>query len=261
MNQLKFDNYLPDCVFVKLHCEPVQTAVSESLLSVPLLMKNIYKNKPNLTRQYLLKLTLRFGEQTEDFSRGAISFGLSRGKLKLELTDVKLLMETVKLTPKFFAEIIVENVRENSEEGEKGVEVKVSGGVTGKQRTVTKNSTKYQDVINQVYLQGTEESPIWTFYAKSANAPEQTTNNLILQGLLQQESLGILEITGNSPRIAAFFRFDNEDIKITKEPATLPQSFRLKNEKRESFYNQSKIIEWVRAKTQSNILSIVEVTL
>jgi hypothetical protein len=213
-------NFLPDCLFMKLHCEPVQVTVREPMLSVPLL-KNIYKNESTLPRKYSLKLTLRFGEQTEEnFREGAISFGLNRGQLKLELTDAKLLMETVKLTPKFFAEVVVENMRENSEEQEKSIEVKVSGGVTGKQKIVTKNSIKYQDVINQVHLQGTEEGPIWTFFTKSANAPEQTTDDLILQGLLQQESLGILEITGNSPKVTAFFMFDDEDIKITKEPPT-----------------------------------------
>lgn len=244
-----YNNPLPDCLFMKLHCEPIKPIVGNPLLSVPF-VREIYKNKSTIVKRYNLKLTLRFGEQTELFRIGSIAFGLKGGRLRLKLTNAKLLLETVKLTPKFSTDILVETVEEKGKEGGGGLEVKLIGGITANHKTLNKTATKYQSLASQVSLQGTEEDAVWQFQTQA--------NNLVLRGIIQEEFIGVLEIIDEYPKIEAFFEFQDEDIQLTRGTGMITPNIGLMDT---DIIERRGILERIRSKigSNSNIMSKAEV--
>ena len=244
-----YNNPLPDCLFMKLHSEPIKPIVNNPLLSVPFI-REIYKNKSTIVKRYNLKLTLRFGEQTELFMIGSIAFGLKGGRLRLKLTNAKLLLETVKLTPKFSTDILVETVEEKAKEGGGGLEMKLTGGITANHKTLNKTATKYQSLASQVSLQGTEEDAVWQFQTQA--------NNLVLRGIIQEEFIGVLEIIDEYPKIEAFFEFQDEDIQLTRGTGMITPNIGLMDT---DIIERRGILERIRSKigSNSNIMSKAEV--
>lgn len=244
-----YNNPLPDCLFMKLHCEPINPTVGNPLLSVPFI-KEIYKNKSAIVKRYNLKLTLRFGEQTELFRIGSIAFGLKGGRLRLKLTNAKLLLETVKLTPKFSTDILVETVEEKAKEGGGGLEVKLTGGITANHKTLNKTATKYQSLASQVSLQGTEEDAVWHFQTQA--------NNYVLWGIIQEEFIGVLEIIDEYPKIEAFFEFQDEDIQLRRGTGMITADI---GSMSTDMIERNLILERIRSKigSNSNIMSKAEV--
>lgn len=244
-----YNNPLPDCLFMKLHCEPIKPIVDSPFLSVPFI-REIYKNKSTIVKRYNLKLTLRFGEQTELFKIGSIAFGLKGGRLRLKLTNAKLLLETVKLTPKFSTDILVETVEEKAKEGGGGLEVKLTGGITANHKTLNKTATKYQSLASQVSLQGTEEDAVWQFQTQA--------NNFVLRGIIQEEFIGVLEIIDEYPKIEAFFEFQDEDIQLTRGTGIIARNIGSMNT---DMIERTGIFRRIRSKigSSSNIMSKAEV--
>ena len=193
-----YKNPLPNCVFMKLHCEPIISSVQSgysNLLLKPA-SKIVPRLKPSKIEKVGLKLTLRFGEYQNIFRDRKIAFGLRGGKLRLKLTDAKMSLESIQI-PDFLSSIPIEKQDEISQETEGGLEVKLTGGVIGKRKSVIKTVKKYQNTLGKVYSQGTEIEPIWQFTTDS--------NDMILRGMVQEQTLGIIEITHESCRIEAFF--------------------------------------------------------
>ena len=234
---------------MKLHCEPIKPIVGNPLLSVPFI-REIYKNKSEIVKRYNLKLTLRFGEQTELFRLGSIAFGLKEGRLRLKLTNAKLLLETVKLTPKFSTDILVETVEEKAKEGGGGLEVKLTGGITANHKTLNKTATKYQSLTSQVSLQGTEEDAVWHFQTQA--------NNYVLRGIIQEEFIGVLEIIDEYPKIEAFFEFQDEDIQLTRGTGIIARNIGSTNT---DMIERTGVFRRIRSKigSNSNIMSKAEV--
>jgi hypothetical protein len=167
-----------------------------------------------------------------------------------QLTNAKLLLETVKLTPKFSTDILVETVEEKAKEGGGGLEVKLTGGITANHKTLNKTATKYQSLASQVSLQGTEEDAVWQFQTQA--------NNFVLRGIIQEEFIGVLEIIDEYPKIEAFFEFQDEDIQLTRGTGMITQNIGSMDT---DIIERTGILRRIRSKigSNSNIISKAEV--
>ena len=175
-----YQNGIPDCVFLKLHGELIANG------------------------QILLKLTIRFGECQLAVPNGTVTFGLTGSKLRLELENAIIPLETLGLTSRFQTNAVIERQSENSQETERNLEITLRGGISNKNKRIDKEIIKYSDMTCQVYSQGTEETPLWVFSSYPINST--------LKGILQEEKLGILQVNYNSCHVKAFFEIQPEDI-------------------------------------------------
>ncbi len=186
-----YKNTFPDCIFLKLHADLVAQSNS-------------------LTNQIELKLTIRFGEQQWQEEDITVNFGLRSGKLNLKLSNSKILMETLGMTPQFQKVYEIEKSTEQSQSEAKGWAITLRGGFTTTETKVTTEARKFKDekyqVYTQVYTKGTEEEMNWMFRLE--------TNQLILQGILQAEKLGNLEVNSKPCQIEATFQIEDEDVHI-----------------------------------------------
>ena len=222
-----YENKFPDCLFVKLHGEIV--SVSENYSSL---------NNPNsITNQIQLKLTIRFGKQKLQIDDIDINFGLKSGKLNLKFSNSKILLETLGLTPKFKTVIEIERQPEESQANEKSLALTLTrGGFTTKGNQVTTEARKFKDEKYQVYTQGTEEEMKWVFQLE-ASPPT-------LQGILQAENLGTLEVNSKPCQIEATFEIYQEDMHITVD-GTTPEKAALVEKKFYSRLIESKLIPYI----------------
>jgi hypothetical protein len=154
--------------------------------------------------QILLKLTIRFAECQLAVPNGTVIFGLTGGKLRLELENAIIPLETLGLTSRFQTTAVIERQSENSKETERSLEITLKGGISNKNKRIDKEIIKYSDTTCQVYSQGTEETPLWIFSSHPINS--------IIKGILQQEKLGILQVNYNPCHVKAFFEIQPEDI-------------------------------------------------
>lgn len=196
-----YENKFPDCLFVKLHGEVV--SVSENYSSL---------NNPNsITNQIQLKLTIRFGEQQWQEEDVTVNFGLKSGKLNLKLSNSNILMETLGLTPQFQVVYEIERSTEKSEAKGSDTSFTTRPGVTLKGNNITTEARKFTDKIYQVYTKGTEQEISYVFKLE--------TSEPILQGILQAEKLGNLEVKGKPCQIEATFQIG--DIQIIQTSGLL----------------------------------------
>ncbi len=196
MISLNYENKFPDCLFLKLHGELVSTSENYSSL-----------NNPNsITNQIQLKLTIRFGKQQLQMEGTTVNFGLKSGKLNLKLNNSRILMETLGLTPQFTTVYEMETSTEQSQSEAKSVAITFRGGFTTTETKVTTEVRKLKDKKYQVYTKGTEEEMNWMFLREKSQP--------ILQGILQTEKLGNLEVNSKPCQIEATFQIEDEDIHI-----------------------------------------------
>ena len=199
-----YENKFPDCLFVKLHGELV--SISENYSSL---------NNPNgTTNQIVLKLTIRFGEQQWQEEDVTVNFGLKSGKLNLKLSNSNILMETLGLTPQFQTVYEIERTTEKSEAKGSDTAFTTRPGVTLKGNNISTEARKFTDKIYQVYAKGTEEEISYVFQLE--------TSEPILQGILQAEKLGNLEVNSKPCQIEATFHIG--DIQIIKTTGLLDQN-------------------------------------
>ena len=203
MIKSKSEDKFSDCLSMKLHSE----SVSISWFSQQL--KRIFTPKPQeaLSEQVELQLTIRFGEQEIPILGGAVKFGLRGGELKLNLTNCKIPLENLRLTPQLQEKIEIESQVENSEGTENTLAVTPRGGITTKDNQVIKEVYKFKDEAYQVYTKGTDENPALVFQLQ--------TDKEILIGGWQKKQIGILEVNDKPCTIKAFFEVQDEDIRIT----------------------------------------------
>ncbi len=192
----------PDCLSMKLHG---QSVIPRWLLQ----FKKIFSPQPqeNLTEQIELQLTIRFGEQEISVFGGTVRFGLRGGEFKLNLTNCKIPLENLGLTPQLPEKIEIENQIENSEGTEDTVALTLRGGYTAKNNQATKEVYKFKDEAYQVYTKGTEENPILVFQLQ--------TDKEIFIGGWQKKKIGILEVDNKPCTVEALFVVQEEHIRLT----------------------------------------------
>jgi hypothetical protein len=240
-------NPLPECLFMKLHCEPI-TLSTKARLSAPVVLG---KKKERAS----LKLTLRFGKHENKFRDEIVAFGLCGGRLRIKVTNARILMESIQL-PDFLASAPIEKQEETSQETEGGLEFKLAGGIVGKTKDVTKSVKKYQNKLAKVYSQGKEEELVWEFEL------DPNSKESFLRGMLQEEIIGIIQIDKKPCKIKAFFEFQDKDI-LTMGKEIIAEEVKLRNI---PFPEGIATLAWIKSELQksqlpSNIMSKIEVTI
>jgi hypothetical protein len=202
-----------------------------------------------------LKLTLRFGKHENKFRDEIVAFGLCGGRLRIKVTNAKILLESVQL-PDFLASAPIEKQEETSQETEGGLEFKLAGGIVGKTKDVTKSVKKYQNKLAKVYSQGKEEELVWEFEL------DPNSKESFLRGMLQEEIIGIIQIDKKPCKIKAFFEFQDKDI-LTMGKEIIAEEVKLRNI---PFPEGIATLAWIKSELQksqlpSNIMSKIEVTI
>jgi hypothetical protein len=232
---------------MKLHCEPIKLS-TKARLSAPVVLG---KKKERAS----LKLTLRFGKHENKFRDEIVAFGLCGGRLRIKVTNAKILLESVQL-PDFLASAPIEKQEETSQETEGGLEFKLAGGIVGKTKDVTKSVKKYQNKLAKVYSQGKEEELVWEFEL------DPNSKESFLRGMLQEEIIGIIQIDKKPCKIKAFFEFQDKDI-LTMGKEIIAEEVKLRNI---PFPEGIATLAWIKSELQksqlpSNIMSKIEVTI
>ncbi len=204
MISTRYENKFPDCLFVKLHGDPIRQA-KQSISS--LLLTSISQKKSKLKQHIELQLTIRFGEHQFKVKGGSISFGLRKGCLKLNIVNGKIPLETIGITPPFRTFFEMELQQEKSRENEGSGGVSVTQALNIKAKTTGKEAKKFKKEVYQVYTKGTEENPIWVFH--------HNENEEIVTGFLSKVKIGILEIHDKPCLLEAIFEIQDEDVKLT----------------------------------------------
>ncbi|WP_144053219.1 hypothetical protein [Xenococcus sp. PCC 7305] len=128
-------------------------------------------------------------------------------------------METIGLTPKFQTYIEVERQTDISETGSKTMAYTLKPGLTTINQKASTETKRIKEEIYQVYTKGTEEEISWIFQLKTEKA--------ILEGILQAEQLGILELKSKSCMIEATFEVEDKDVRITQTSGLWDQDMSL----------------------------------
>ena len=203
LRSLQPENKLPDCVFMKLHSEPVQTSKAAALGF------QLAESAPRTPIEQIdLKLTIRFNKATIKCPGGMIEFGLKRGELTLQLENGKIPLEKIALKAEFAKALEVEEQEEKGRGAEAALSVtfgtQTAISPSGKIAGAGKATSKIKRLISQVHNHGTEERPRWTFEAFVDRVQP------ILEGNFTEEFLGTLEVTGTPCSLTATFRCQNQ---------------------------------------------------
>ena len=153
-------------------------------------------------------LNINFGEETLKVLGGTVSFGLRQGLLRLKLKGATLPLKNLRLTSQFELVFNREVTIENSNESELSATLSTKPSLVAKMKKTDKVSTKINDQISSIKNGGTEEDRTWIF---------QTPNSkLILEGLLQEQIIGIFDKIDEPISIEATFETKNENVRLTR---------------------------------------------
>jgi hypothetical protein len=153
-------------------------------------------------------LNINFGEETLKVLGGTVSFGLRQGLLRLKLKGATLPLKNLRLTSQFELVFNREVTIENSNESELSATLSTKPNLVAKMKKTDKVSTKINDQISSIKNGGTEEDRTWIF---------QTPNSkLILEGLLQEQIIGIFDKIDEPISIEAIFETKNENVRLTR---------------------------------------------
>ena len=153
-------------------------------------------------------LNINFGEETLKVLGGTVSFGLRQGLLRLKLKGATLPLKNLRLTSQFELVFNREVTIENSNESELSATLSTKPNLVAKMKKTDKFSTKINDQISSIKNGGTEEDRTWIFqkpYSKS-----------ILEGLLQEQIIGIFDKIDEPICIEATFETTDEYVKLTR---------------------------------------------
>jgi hypothetical protein len=152
-------------------------------------------------------LNINFGEETLRVFGGTVSFGLKEGLLRLNLNGTTLPLRNLRLTSQFELVFNREITIENGKENEINATLSTNSNLLGKVRKTDKVSTKINDQVSSIQNGGTPKNPTWTFQAPVSRS--------ILEGLLQEQIIGIFDNTDNPISIEATFETQDEHVKLT----------------------------------------------
>ncbi|MGL4498655.1 MAG: hypothetical protein ACRCU2_06290 [Planktothrix sp.] len=188
VHQFKPENKCPDCVFMKLELEPVETPTLNPL------KKEV--------KSLQLFLTLNFSWQEEKISGGIIRFGIDRGTLSLNLSNCSSLYQFRNFVKKLEEEILIEKQNKYSDNQKNSLNSSISA--TEVKSQIGLDSQRHREEINklkttvcQVSGKGAENNPSWNFEVKDGSP--------YLIGGIFKEVLARLEIDSNPCVIEAVF--------------------------------------------------------
>ena len=183
----------PDCVSFKLSIHP---KIVKNFLGWP------------SRKNHEIFLNINFGEETLKVLGGTVSFGLRQGLLRLKLKGATLPLKNLRLTSQFELVVNREVTIENGSENEVNATLSTKPNLLAKMKESNKVSTKINDQISSIKNGGTEENRTWIFqtpYSKS-----------ILEGLLQEQIIGIFDKIDEPISIEATFETKNENVRLTR---------------------------------------------
>ena len=172
----------------------------------PKIVKN-FLSWPSRTNHEIF-LNINFGEETLKVLGGTVSFGLRQGLLRLKLEGATLPLKNLRLTSQFELVFNREVTIENSNESELSATLSTKPNLVAKIKKTDKVSTKINDQISSIKNGGTPENPTWTF--------KTVHNKSILEGLLQEQIIGILDKIDEPVSIEATFETTDEYVKLTR---------------------------------------------
>jgi len=153
-------------------------------------------------------LSINFGEETLKILGGTVSFGLRQGLLRLKLKGATLPLKNLRLTSQFELVFNREVTIENGNESAVDATLSTKPNLLSKMKKNSKISTKINDQISSIKNGGTPENRTWLF---------QTPNSkTILEGLLQEQIIGIFDKVNEPISIEATFETKDEYIKLTR---------------------------------------------
>jgi hypothetical protein len=153
-------------------------------------------------------LNINFGEETLKVLGGTVSFGLRQGLLRLKLKGATLPLKNLRLTSQFELVVNREVTIENGNENEVNSTLSTKSNLLAKMKETNKVSTKINDQVFSIKIGGTEENRTWIF--------QTPYNKSILEGLLQEQILGILDRVDEPISIEATFETKDEYVKLTR---------------------------------------------
>jgi hypothetical protein len=152
-------------------------------------------------------LNINFGEATLKVLGGTVSFGLRQGLLRLNLEGATLPLKNLRLTSQFKVVVNSEVIIINGSETEGNAAFSSTPNLTAKVKKIDKNSIKINDQISSIKNGGTPENPTWTFQTPHSKP--------ILEGLLQEQIIGIFDKIDEPIAIKATFETKDEYVKLT----------------------------------------------
>lgn len=203
-------NRFPDCVFLKLHAEPLPVDKPPS----PFILPPSTPPQDSKPEQWEVQLTIRFGKQILPIRGGSITFALNWGELDLQIDGGKMPLESIKLYEGFEKVATEETGTEKSQEREGGASLT---GPTGRVKSGGKQSSKTIQRKFRVGSNGTNETkPTWTFSALP-------TDEQGLTGELKKEALG--DLRAACPwKIKATFVTSTKDLKFIDAEGLWPKN-------------------------------------
>jgi hypothetical protein len=153
-------------------------------------------------------LNINFGEETIKVLGGEVSFGLRKGLLRLKLKGATLPLENLRLTSQLELVVNREITTQKDNEYEVNATLFTQPNLLAKMKKTDKVSTKINDQISSIKNGGIEENRTWIFQAPDSK--------LILEGLLQEQIIGIFDKIDESISIEATFETKNEDVRLTR---------------------------------------------
>lgn len=205
MLQLKLENRCPDCLYIKLTGTP----------------------KPSAINQVDLHLTINFNEQWQNIIGGRVKLGLKGGELRLKLHNGTMPYELRELTGPLAFSIEKTRQEQSGRKTQSGMKAElsnvgvVSAGAAKAEIKASAGAEQTQEVTDefqfttcQITTKGSEENPAWAFAVK--------TGEPVLKGLLNQASLGILNVKAKPCLVEATFEVSKRDIYLTDAEGLWP---------------------------------------
>lgn len=137
-----------------------------------------------------------------------IQIGIRGGELQLELEQCRMPTTSMKLINPLINEIEIDAESEETTTSNLGVQAnpeKIEGSVSRERENTTRNAFKFSKY--QIKAKGGERSPTWEF--------EVETGQPILEGVLKDETLGILHVESSACAVTASFQVFLKDISLS----------------------------------------------
>lgn len=205
MSSLKLENRYPDCLYIKLIGTP----------------------KPSAINQVELHLTINFNEQWQNIIGGRVKLGLKGGELRLKLYNGTMPYESRELTGLLAFSIKKTRQEQAGRKTQSGIKAELSNvavvpAMSAKAEAKASAGTEqtqeitdeFQFTTCQITTKGSEENPAWAFAVK--------TGEPVLKGLLNQASLGILNVSAKPCLVEATFEISKRDIYLTDAEGLWP---------------------------------------
>ena len=202
-SQIIHENQCPDCLYLDL----------ESKLRT--LIPGAY------AREVVLFLTINFNEEWAELPGGRVKFGVKSGELRLDLTQGTIPYQDRNLAGRLALEVNKERHSQTNASSHDESQLSLSTSSKTELEAQAKVSSAHKkdlsysqgDKFNvtscQVTTKGNVDSPAWVF--------EVQTKDPVLKGLLSEEKLATMQVSGSKWQVKATFKVNTlKDIVLTE---------------------------------------------